>query len=87
MQEQYRFHGVQVARRADGVPEVGDMLEHREVEIDVVVRGEEGEVRGAHAGRVEVCLERQGGGGRDGAGGRDQRGCGRSRGRGGRRGQ
>ena len=72
------------ARGADGVPQMSDVLEHREVEIDVVVRREERQVRRAHAGRVEVCLER-----RRGAGGRDQRGCGRGRGRGrgGRRGQ
>jgi hypothetical protein len=50
-------------RRTDGVPEVGDVLQHREVEIDVVVWREEGQMGWAHAGCVEICLERWGGGG------------------------
>ena len=52
-------------RRTDGVPEVGDVLQHREVEIDVVVWREESQMSWAHAGCVEVCwkLERWCGGG------------------------
>jgi hypothetical protein len=56
----------QDAGGTDRVAEVGDVLEHGEVEVDVVVGGEEGEMSGAHAGGVEVSLE----GGRSRAGGR-----------------
>lgn len=44
-------------RRTDGVPEVRDVLQHREVEIDVVMGCEESQMSWAHAGCVEVCLE------------------------------
>ena len=45
-------------RRTDGVPEVRDVLQHREVEIDVVVWCEKIQMSWAHAGCIEVCLER-----------------------------
>ena len=44
-------------RRTDGVPEVCDVLQYREVEIDVVMWCEESQMGWAHPGCVEVCLE------------------------------